>query len=371
MAASLTSLARWLFALAVGCALATACVRSEPPKAFICTSKDDCEEHETCRSGQCEPIDSCTIDYECYANLKVCRDRRCVSVECTYLSDENCGGYGCDVERNVCYTTCSTDDQCPYEAYCDQGSCIPGQRLLPSGQGCSLNVECESGTCCARSSGSVCADRCEPAGTACTAAQECKDKYCCAQPLGGSVCSSSPCVLTSCAEDEDCESTEYCSAAGRCMRLLVAGASCKAPRECQSGACAASVCRGEGSAGDLCDKSYECEAGRKCCAMNLYRRECHPESASCLAETGYPCDYSYQCADNRCESNGFCSKACDTSADCGVGPFGQNVCVESLGIKLCHPGCTTSTECESNYNFDFYGAICKVSSAQGYCDADL
>ena len=74
----------------------------------------------------------------------------------------------------------------------------------------------------------------------------------------------------------------------------------------------------------------------------------------CRDLVGSPCNVHSDCASNDCFSGypspgGFCSKTCQTDADCGTSPFGQkNLCVDLYlrGVLRCYPTCTSQDQCK-------------------------
>jgi hypothetical protein len=367
MSSQLATVLRWLALLAVGATLATACVRSEPPSVFTCATDTDCGETEKCRDARCMDERACRNEYDCDSGaLQVCRQNECVTVECTPFYVYKCApGYRCNGE--VCFTSCSADSACSSGFHCDGGQCVPGERPRSNDETCATDAQCRSGTCCARASGKVCSDRCEPLGASCATAQDCQDSYCCEQTAAGLLCSSTPCTTLTCAFDEACEDDEFCTALGHCVDKLANAAACKANRECASDLCASGVC--QPTVGSPCETAAGCGPQQQCCIVEPgARRGCAVSTATCLAEAGQPCEFDFECAEENCQNQLFCSKPCSTHDDCGVGPSGEpNACVQTfLGSKICYPGCKSTAQCESA--FPFYESICATVDGLGYCD---
>jgi hypothetical protein len=78
----------------------------------------------------------------------------------------------------------------------------------------------------------------------------------------------------------------------------------------------------------------------------------------CRDFIGAPCNVDSDCASSSCftgypSPGGFCSKTCQTDADCGTNPFGQkNACVDLYlrGVLRCYPTCTSNDQCKLRYS---------------------
>jgi hypothetical protein len=353
--------------------LAAGCVRLSEPETFVCQSNADRASGLRCAipGKACVPQDYCTFEVPCPQG-RHCAGEHCKIDECSSATEGSaCSGFRCD--SGACRSgPCTYWGDCNDAFHCDAGKCLPGASFK-NGQGCTQGAQCQSGTCCAKPSGSVCAYRCPAVpDDSCMVAEDCLSGLCCEAPSGKLTCSAVPCdEAGKCSDDLDCEPGYFC-VGEQCKEPGLPGDPCMIDAHCSSKSCAANLCRGTAGAGRDCKVDNDCQAGRHCCEApdDPSDLTCGELDRGCPGSIGDLCEFDFECIDNDCIGNftGFCSKPCTTNADCGVSPWGvPNACeTNGLGNKICFPGCTSSEQCWDNLNtgldcydaFDSAGRIC-------------
>lgn len=367
--------ARNLRTLAVVFGLGIGCVRLNEPEHFVCNADADCEDDQKCGYSydRCVAKDYCDSNISCTEGQH-CAAQRCVVDECSSTTEaQSCNGYDC--QSGVCRTSCGYSADCANGFHCELAKCVPGSPL-DIGSACKQDYECQSGTCCQKPSGALCASSCEDVpDDSCAAAEDCLSRNCCKRPGGKYACSTLPCAsVPECASDSDCASDESCQNEKCSERppLKLNGETCKVGTDCRSGSCFKEVCRGTADYADPCKVDSDCTARRVCCQSpsDDDKKTCSDLDRGCAGSIGDGCEFDFQCVENDCNGSytGFCTKPCATNAECGVSPWGvPNVCeTNGLGKMICFPGCTESKECWDNVStslacydaYDSYAKIC-------------
>ena len=225
-------------------------------------------------------------------------------------------------------------------AYCDETGCyecdfdsncwpVPNRRCTNDSQ-CASSERCTNIGCSAR----------------CTADSDCGYGHVCRSGLCGpagmkKVYPYTP--STGCKDDGDCTSSEYCSAAGKCVDR------CKTDEECGPGKVCASCgkCQTQGvpatcgATPSYCSTTVACGSGKSCVSGR-----CH-----------FQCGTSNSCPVGQVCTKGLCkddpsppSPECALDLDCASG-----VCINGY----CHSHCVASTQCGQ-------GDVCQM----GVCQPD-
>jgi len=351
--------------------LGSACVRLNEPSVYKCETDSDCDSSEHCSASKlCQSDSVCDYDGDCEGG-KICSARSCIAPQCTQLTGQ-CGAYQCSLGR--CTTSCGGDSSCRPGAKCSAGQCVePGS--VANDKTCSTDAACQSQHCCTNGfSTGVCRASCLKAvGAACATGAECTSNLCC--PTKGTTtltCSATPCSeIPECSVDLDCKNAGKCTA-GKCVAVAPqkTGASCTTATQCLSAICQANTCRAV--TGDPCTVYTECEMGHVCCANATGTGgTCSGADGKCALTIGARCTKNADCSSGMCNDSVYCTKYCTSGAECGVSPWGDaNSCeTNGLGQQICFPGCTTSSECQSNlgsrfgcyYALNSSGKVCEVN----------
>lgn len=299
-------------------------------------------------------------------------------------------GFDCDAERGICVCTgheacpegsychpytgrcvsalpgCDRDEQCPAGEYCD-----PSTRSCRAGAGwcepCTRDGECaEAGARCLE--GGYC-------GRPCLQDRDCGDRARCQgrQCVPGLRCSDTDgrrtgrCV-DACSSDVDCMEGERCEVAlGLCRPSIGCDAlvpcvpdslqRCERDADCVYGVdqvCELGRCvaRRSGCAYDqVCDpvtlacvppcrESADCRTGRTCIAgVCVPRFRCQRDQhAQCPQGMVCACPRGMSCSE---PGEGECRPECRSNRDCPL----RTICVESVGRRVCVPGCTRDSDC--------------------------
>jgi MYXO-CTERM domain-containing protein len=267
-----------------------------------------CSVDADCKSSLCEPKEPAST-------IKPSPARVCCAQECSndlcdstgvirnFCGDggackksyEYCNGFVCS--NAACLTSCSTNEDCTKDHYCDAPKCKPRQ---VNGATCQNDAQCASGVCAE----GVCCDDPECKGNLC--------KSCLSENTDAANGVCAPVKVgtdprNACTDETGtniCGKTGACNGAGACA-FAAAGTSCKA-----------SSCKGHKQTDYRCSGAGACE----------------PEEKSC--ESQLICDVS----------GSQCKTGCDADTDC-VGNFS----CDTVGRK-CRSECSQKSDCKANFN---------------------
>lgn len=276
-------------------------VADAAPRAEVCISDDECPAGEYCAAPEGELVGACRPG--CREEPGACGERMlCVDRAC--VPDPSCHG----------------DEDCPATAYCDDGTCTEGCRLLAEGA-------CPPGEGGAER-------RCDPDTRTCVAFVPCctAEDVCemvvetdCAAPVTGQAACTPEVCSGRCAGDADCAPDAYCGDAGRCAP------GCR-PQE--PGACP----------GEICDEEtrtcvpLRCEADDECAAD----RYCDDFVGGCVLGCRRSPD---TCPRGQfCNTVHECGEACGEDAQCANAEGEGWYCARGV----CHPPCTQHVDCAAN-----------------------
>ena len=285
----------------------------------FCDETDDCvEPDDTCDGspGRCTNRawgQSCDGDPECpgtlYCSNSLCQDGRSGDY-CDETSDCNetndiCGGSPGQCRDRVKDDACGTDTECPGALYCANAFCQDGT----TGDYCDSTVDCDENDDICGGSPGQCRDRVE--GDDCGGDGECPTGLYCANAICQDGTSGDYCDSTA-----DCdESNDICGGSPGQCRDRVDGDACGGDGECPTGLyCASSVgeCR-DGSTGDRCDSTLDCDDAEDICAGSP--TECRTRVEGDACGTDNECPGALYCANAVCQ-DGTTGDFCDTTSDC-------------------------------------------------------
>ncbi len=271
---------------------------------------DACEEHGDCRSRYC--LDEvctapCEDDTQCGV-LQICEEES-VSLEgedgefdlCTEQPPIDCASPGdCEQDELTCNTTVP-ESGAVEGAIC--GLTNPGEEELAGS--CTDSAQCESDLCWTSLDGSAgeCTVFCEDAGDDCATGQVCTSKS-----AGLGLC------LAACDSNADCDGGNICQL-GTTPDADAVHSYC-------------SLDRGDGTTGDSCEESSDCETGI-CLEVVTYS----VTDESCNNDN--QCDEDYEC---RCDPD---DPGCD-----------QEVCVSEEGSveSRCSELCANNDDCDGDHD---------------------
>ncbi len=191
-----------LMAFAVGCSKGTGanreCAKASDCKSgescssgvctLVCMGGDDCPPGQGCHEGTCG---SCTGDFECSASFR------------------------CDVALGSCFTSCTNDDACVSDGFCDGGRC---ERKRGPAAVCDNDDACASGHCALW--GVCCPSEC---AAACRANGECLSGN--GEPCtSGVTCASNHCADAVCCDsacDDPCRVCNAAASKGSCTPVVL------------------------------------------------------------------------------------------------------------------------------------------------------
>lgn len=252
-------------------------------RVFACGKKSEgssCLNHEQCDSGVCS--DGICCDSLCDGICESCKqpgtEGQCRSVTGIANPPGACGGELC--EAGSCKEGCQNQAECATGFFCgSSGQCLPA---LPSGEECSEDFQCLTGSCAQ----GVCCDRpCKGACKSCrTEAHfgrcvELSGEPATAGACQGLLCSHGQCLGT-CSDGSHCESGRCVE--GSCHRVLDLGEECSADAYCGSGFCREGLC---------CNRT--CDGGCESCSQPDALGRCQkldPEEAPYCQPAPAPAD---------------------------------------------------------------------------------
>ncbi|HQP34812.1 MAG TPA: MYXO-CTERM sorting domain-containing protein [Polyangiaceae bacterium] len=336
------------------CAIGGSC---QPRKALgqACNLNTDCAQAgcRECASDQC--VDNFCCNSSCSGGCDTCS---ATPGTCTILGAKEiglppCSPYVCDGVGGSCPGTCTNDDVCAANAYCNGSACALKKSLgvaCVSGSEC-LSTFCADGVCCDKPcSGAcdVCGSNGECVNAPGTGAPSCAPYLCTGAESG--------CPL-GCSSDSRCVQGYYCN--GACTPKADLGQSCTAGSQCASGFCADSVCCNAACDGacDTCNLAGECVnvtgSGSPPCGSYL----CTGMTSDCPTA----CVTDNQCADGYfCGTGGKCllqknpGQACNSATDCAqpgcrecvTGHCADGFCCDSACDAPCDECATTPGVCK-------------------------
>ena len=336
--------------------------KCETPRA--CRSNADCIDTEVCQSGRCEPRQcdaaeacgggrvcvsgwcvapgsvNCQSDIECASgacdvingvcllgdlctgegcssrdadvpDINPCGDARCTQ-PCTGQLD--CGApHICDVRTGLCRElTCTEDNDCPAETYCEFGLCRLGCRVS---QNDCPNGYCDEGT--RRCTPSPCENHTHcPGGFCSLLAADSQTKRICIQ---GEV----PSEYTPCIADGDCQT-------GACLEHKYCFWPCRDSNDCGGGSCGRSQwLHPSGHYGVVtcfpplqpCAADIQCPVGEACLPTVVDRATVlRGQSPPPGRPAGAQCDMNTQCLSQTCRYS-TCWGPCEPGRNeqCGAG----------------------------------------------------
>jgi hypothetical protein len=338
--------------------LVTGCLRLNPPDHLRCESDGDCDAGDKCAAERCLAMDQCSFSGDC-RNGQVCTVGKCVEPECRDGQDAPCSPYICN--NNSCATGCYGVGCVSGFRCAEGGKCVAG--LAAVGEECERTADCDSAKCCQIKGAQRCAVTCPLTdGAACKAADECASGYCCKSASGATACSAKACPFVECTADANCAAGKKCEAQKCVTRPAPPGVDCELDSDCSSQQCDFGFCSANDETAGPCRVDEDCGQRRTCCDKFSSKPLCSDQFGSCPVKVGGACEVDSECVpDADCGSLFYCTKSCNSDADCGMGPDGMaNLCVGSP--KTCHPGCVVSSDCPRN---DFTALFCEE---EGYCD---
>ncbi len=340
-----------------------------------------CSAGTDCASGHCAEGVCCNAG--CRDGCDACNQQgfvgQCVALAAGNTGNPSCNPYLCNGKSMACPTSCTGDQNCASNDYCQIQPCA-----CPGGTSCIC-----PGICVAKKpDGKACAAA--PSQCTCTAPDQCQsgncaDGYCCDAPcfanckacdVSGSegtctmvplpyagnpscapyVCNGSPACPSSCTGDSDCVVGDTCdsSTPGQCVGPNN-GAACKSASDCTSGYCVNGICCGQSCgpcqqcnpnsnppynecvdlpSGTVCrPRKCACEAPATCGSTSGGSTPDCPANA--WASKGAPCDDQNPCTGgDACSGGDTCPGGNGTADVCaGVPPSLSKVTVDPTTIS--------------------------------------
>lgn len=354
---------------------------------------DDCDPRPPCgETGSCDGLGACAFfgdGITCGEGLCVGETallpRRCTGDgTCAEPVLVGCQGFRCDTDGQGCADTCTTDNGCQADHFCDvAGACVPrsgnGVSCLRDGQ-CGSG-RCVDGVCCESSCAGSC-QRCDTAG----AAGQCRP----VSGEDGACTGQSTCVAGTCKRlpGQNCGLADQC-ASGRCVDGVCCESDCTGACEtCVSGQCQPIVsapsdtCTGE----SWCDAAGECGpiAGSACAGPCPRGHVCVAGVCMLPAPLGTPCTDDNACVSGQCTDGVCCESAClgqcrrcRADGRCEYLPIGSEEVGDCLASdETCGPGgvcvgtlgsvCGSGSDCVSGHCVD---GVCCNEACDGTCES--
>ena len=300
---------------------------------------DECTEDQICYRGVC--YDFCESEADCDDEL-VCRDERCVPLDCEHIpceEDQVC-------YRAVCYDFCESEADCDDEQACSQNRCVS--------PGCE-EVHCDVGEVCYHG---VCYTYCE-SDAGCDDEYICWENRCISPSCEDVRCDADKACFqgvcyTYCESDADCEEEFHCIDEQVCIDPC-SDVECASDQACYRGVCYA-ICEVQ----DDCDSEDRCTQQR-CAPLDCQGVQCRGDE-TCYRGVCYPyCDDEADCDDPEamCDEQACVVPTCDDGIQNG----------EETGIDCggpdCDPcdagqGCNEASDCRSG--------VCEDNTCKAACD---
>jgi len=239
---------------------------------------------------QCEGacVDLFCCDRICDGNCESCTLGTCKTVpDGPPSSPRTCPGAYSRCKGGACATTCSTDDECNPDYYCDGAACQPRKPL---------GVLCQP----------------SKAGRDC-ASNICADGVCCEQKC-----------------DSPCEACNVKDREGGCAPVGE-GPPPRDANACSPYACGVAGCRSTCTKNSHCAPAFRCSGG-VCTPRGA--RECAPNGLGSVDTSGI----TTSCGSYRCGSDGSCKSSCVGTGDCAP----DFVC--DLAARACRPASVPPSE---------------------------
>jgi len=311
------------------CSGVSTCVPSGSSASGNCllVAGQKCDGDGACASGSCARFGSAVCaDTAC--GDKPCRPATPAGT-CTVFGAGHfvaeCQGKACGTGGD-CLATCSTDDDCDPDYYCDATlthDCKRGQRY---GGACKTSQECGKGVCF----DGVCCD--EACGGACQACG--KDGHCTTLPEGsdphpghascvgagtgtcGGYCDG---VAATCTypDGKSCGGGACVESDWRSSSICVHGA-CVAgdePTSCGAFSCSSGKCNTDCSSNDECRRGAVCDLSSGVGICNEQGTSCSPDGAGVKTESGAV----ISCDGYLCDSGACAFRPCSHDTDCAAG----------------------------------------------------
>jgi len=305
-----------------------------------------CDRAAACASGVC--VDGVCCAGSCEGACERC-DLEGSAGACTPLPlgtiEAACGVFVCDGVGGACPATCTSDDGCVADHFCDgQGACRPD---LGAGAACGRDAQCgarvcSAGVCCATACDEACETCVAEPGT-CTPLADGAAAAACGAMLCDGVGGACP---ATCAGDADCAASHFCDGQGACLPDVGAGeacgrdAVCAAGTSCVDGVCCTSACGGACERCDLPSHEGACTPvgdGTFVVACGAYA--CDGVGSACpttCAGDG-DCLAAFFCDAGLCRPDGGPSAPCAHDGQCGAG----TTCVDDV---CCTSACAGACE---------------------------
>lgn len=284
------------------------CIGSPTPYPAACDDGNSCTSGDVCAGATCQGNEKadgerCDDGLRC-TESDLCSAGECIGVETDCSASANQCNLGvCDPQTGTCLTqpkpsgeTCDDGNYCTLNEQCEAGSCIATEQVDCSG----------SATACLSA-------LCDPLSGACLLEERPDGIYC---DSDENACTQEQCQEGECVTQYTVRCEELCNDGlcdhntGRCTgQALPNGTacddqdSCTENSECRGGSCfiTALLCACDDlDEGDLCDDGNECTIESRCNAEG----ECVEQG---FAEMGVSCDLDgNQCTAGLCDGQGSC-----------------------------------------------------------------
>jgi hypothetical protein len=306
------------------------------------------------RNGTCDGAGQCAI----YPAAFTCKPPSCdADARVTWACDgsgtcqgtpNDCGAFAC--AAGVCASTCSGDDDCDADAFCDGSTCTAkwtNGTPCTEGRTCAKGW-CIDGVCCATACTGQC-EACDVEGLAGTCAPVNGDPHGdrdpCPGATGGDPCTGRACRggtdPTQCVGwagiDVPCREASCVDGLETRSATCDGGGHCSNPdtKECQPYVCRGDACGAEPCGGDTdCVAEFRCDpATHKCVPRDM--ATCDGDHTVTAPDGTTQTDCSpYVCEVG--ENGGVCKDSCTATTDCVAGYVcdtlqGQGVCVAAGG----------------------------------------
>ena len=332
-----------------------------------CDAVGDCQEaNDTCKGSPAVCVDrveddACALEGDCPGALfcanEVCQDGStgdfCTATGDCVQADDICLGDPAVCADRVEDDPCSAQGDCPGALFCANEVCQDGS----TGDFCNDTNDCTGVDDICNGVPGVCTDRAE--GDPCEGDGECTGVLYCAN----SVCQDGS-QGDFCDQTEDCQDGDnLCDGAPSTCRERVEGDACTGDTQCTGALhCASSVCQ-DGSTGDFCNATANCDETDDICTGVPKRCADRVEGDGCTTDPQCPGDLF--CANALCQ-DGSTGDYCDATADCDELDDICKGAPKSCTNRVEGDGCTTDDECTGA--LFCANAVCQNGSTGDYCD---